>query len=147
MASSSARLGKARLPTRSGCGAGALWTARPSKRRALEIFEELGSTLYAQALAPSDATGRRPTHPSRLASLDPRQLQGLTRREAQILDLISQGLRNSEIATKLFLSTRTVDHHVSAVLTKLGVPSRAAAIAMARRTRAWPSSFPTGRSC
>jgi ATP/maltotriose-dependent transcriptional regulator MalT len=104
------------------------------KRRALEIFEELGSTLYAQALRRQMRVDgvRRIPRGSRPSTRD--NSQGLTRREAQILDLISQGLRNSEIATKLFLSTRTVDHHVSAVLTKLGVPSRAAAIAMATAT-------------
>jgi DNA-binding NarL/FixJ family response regulator len=58
---------------------------------------------------------------------------GLTRREAEILALLSEGLRNSAIAKRLFLSTKTVDHHVSAILTKLGVPSRAQAIATARR--------------
>jgi len=104
----------------------------PDKRRALEIFEALGSTQYAQALRRQmriDGVRRIPRG-ARPSTRD--NSQGLTRREAQILDLISQGLRNSEIATKLFLSTRTVDHHVSAVLTKLGVPSRAAAIAMAK---------------
>jgi DNA-binding NarL/FixJ family response regulator len=58
---------------------------------------------------------------------------GLTRREDEILKLLSEGMTNDEIATKLVLSTRTVDHHVSAVLTKLGVSSRGAAAAEARR--------------
>jgi DNA-binding NarL/FixJ family response regulator len=57
---------------------------------------------------------------------------GLTRREAEILALLSEGLRNSAIARRLFVSTKTVDHHVSAILTKLGVPSRAEAVAMTR---------------
>ena len=50
---------------------------------------------------------------------------GLTRREIEIAQLISDGLRNNEIAERLFLSPKTVDHHVSAVLSKLGVGSRA----------------------
>jgi DNA-binding NarL/FixJ family response regulator len=62
--------------------------------------------------------------------LDP---HGLTRREAEILQLLAKGLRNSAIARKLFLSTKTVDHHVSSILTKLGVPSRAEAAALARK--------------
>jgi DNA-binding NarL/FixJ family response regulator len=57
---------------------------------------------------------------------------GLTRREAEILALLSEGLRNAAIARRLFVSTKTVDHHVSAILAKLGVPSRAEAVAMAR---------------
>jgi DNA-binding CsgD family transcriptional regulator len=58
---------------------------------------------------------------------------GLTRREAQILALLSDGLRNSVIAKRLFLSTTTIDHHVSAILAKLGVQSRAEAVTPAWR--------------
>jgi DNA-binding CsgD family transcriptional regulator len=60
---------------------------------------------------------------------------GLTRRETEILALLSDGLRNAVIARRLFVSTKTVDHHVSAILTKLGVLSRAEAVAMARNAR------------
>jgi DNA-binding CsgD family transcriptional regulator len=49
---------------------------------------------------------------------------GLTRREIEIAELISDGLRNNEIAERLFLSPKTVDHHVSAILSKLGVKTR-----------------------
>lgn len=52
---------------------------------------------------------------------------GLTRREAQVADLVAKGHTNAEIAEELFLSVRTVDHHVSAVLAKLGVDNRRAA--------------------
>ena len=59
---------------------------------------------------------------------------GLTRREQEVLDLISAGLTNAEIARKLFISAKTVDHHVSAVLAKLGVPTRAAAAKWTAKT-------------
>lgn len=58
---------------------------------------------------------------------------GLTRRQAEVLELIVEGLRDAEIAERLFISTKTAGHHVSAILAKLGVNSRAAAIAEAHR--------------
>jgi DNA-binding CsgD family transcriptional regulator len=58
---------------------------------------------------------------------------GLTRREHEVLDLICAGRTNAEIAAALVISAKTVDHHVSAVLAKLGAPSRGAAAAHAQR--------------
>jgi DNA-binding CsgD family transcriptional regulator len=58
---------------------------------------------------------------------------GLTARELEVLALLTDGLRNNEIAARLFLSDKTVDHHVSAILRKLGVSSRMKAVAEAGR--------------
>ncbi len=58
---------------------------------------------------------------------------GLTRREHEVLDLIVDGHTNAEIAGQLFISAKTVDHHVSAVLAKLGAPSRNVAASEAVR--------------
>jgi DNA-binding NarL/FixJ family response regulator len=58
---------------------------------------------------------------------------GLTGRELEILRLIAQGMSNQEIATTLVLSEHTVHRHVANVLGKLGVSSRAAAVAQAAR--------------
>lgn len=52
---------------------------------------------------------------------------GLTPREQEVLALVSQGLTNAEIGEALVISSKTVDHHVSAVLAKLGVPDRRSA--------------------
>jgi len=58
---------------------------------------------------------------------------GLTRREQEILGMLRADLTNAEIAERLFISAKTVDHHVSSVLGKLGVQSRKAAAAHAAR--------------
>ncbi|GAA1592493.1 ATP-binding protein [Actinoplanes couchii] len=57
---------------------------------------------------------------------------GLTGRQAEVLRLLAEGLSNPEIAGRLVLSVRTVDAHVAAILAKLEVPTRRAAVAAAR---------------
>jgi DNA-binding CsgD family transcriptional regulator len=57
----------------------------------------------------------------------------LTARQQDVLVLLAEGLRNAEIAERLFVSRRTVDHHVSAILGKLGAGSRGEAVAAAQR--------------
>jgi DNA-binding NarL/FixJ family response regulator len=61
--------------------------------------------------------------------------RGLTAREQEILELLSQGQSNEEIAASLFISVRTVEHHVSAILGKLGTTTRKDAAKEARGLR------------
>jgi len=104
-----------------------------AQRVALEQFESLGAMPAAQQLRRRMRAGgaRRVPRGSRASTRQ--NAFGLTRREAQVLDLMRSGLRNSAIAKRLYLSTRTVDHHVSSVLAKLGASTRAEAVAIASR--------------
>jgi DNA-binding NarL/FixJ family response regulator len=52
---------------------------------------------------------------------------GLTERQTEVLTLLAEGLSNAEIADRLVVSERTAEHHVAAVLARLGVPGRRAA--------------------
>ncbi len=58
---------------------------------------------------------------------------GLTAREREVLALVAEGLSDREISRRLFISERTVGHHVSAILSKIGVSSRTAAARQAAR--------------
>jgi DNA-binding NarL/FixJ family response regulator len=60
---------------------------------------------------------------------------GLTARQLDVLALLTEGLTNAEIADRLVVSTRTVDHHVSAILTRLGASTRRDAVRMAADLR------------
>jgi pimeloyl-ACP methyl ester carboxylesterase/DNA-binding CsgD family transcriptional regulator len=59
-------------------------------------------------------------------------LDGLTVREREVLELVAQGLDNATIGARLYMSERTARNHVSAILAKLGINSRAQAIVRAR---------------
>jgi DNA-binding NarL/FixJ family response regulator len=57
---------------------------------------------------------------------------GLTQRQAQVLNLVEEGLSNMEIAARLCISPKTAEHHVSAIIARLGVASRRDAAVAAR---------------
>jgi DNA-binding NarL/FixJ family response regulator len=59
---------------------------------------------------------------------------GVTAREADVLQLIAEGLANKEIAARLYLSPRTVEKHVESLLRKTGARSRTQLLAIAGRT-------------
>ena len=104
-----------------------------SLRQALEICEQMGA-------APLAAILRRKLRASGVRGVTRgaqertrRNPQGLTNSELKVLALLVQGRRNAEIARRLFVSEKTVGHHVSAILGKLEVRSRGEAAAAAGR--------------
>jgi DNA-binding NarL/FixJ family response regulator len=98
----------------------------------LEILDRLGlPAVRAAVLRDRHARGLMvPRGPRASSRANP---SGLTTREAEVLALLAEGLSYAEVAQRLVLSPKTVSHHVSAVLRKLGEPSRTRAVATAQR--------------
>jgi DNA-binding NarL/FixJ family response regulator len=111
----------------------ALATDRPEVARA-EARAALDAFTGLQAARDADAAAALLRDLGVRAAV-PRPAAGpLTAREADVLDLLAHGLSNPEIAERLFISRRTVEHHVANVLAKLGLRSRAEAAAYAARS-------------
>jgi DNA-binding CsgD family transcriptional regulator len=102
-------------------------------REALEELQRLGAwpaaAIVARRLRERGARGV-PRGPRKATQ---QNVVGLTPRELEVLALLSDGLRNADIAERLFVSEKTVDHHVSAILRKLDARTRGEASAKALR--------------
>jgi len=97
---------------------------------ALEVFETLGATAVAskhreslrdQGVSVPRGKGQDTRH----------HAAGLTARQAEVLQLLDEGITDTEIANRLFVSPRTIHHHVSAILAKLDASTRKEAVAQA----------------
>ena len=109
-------------------------------RQALDICTDLGAVATARVVRRTmRAQGIRSIPVGRRAASRQHPF-GLTRREQEVLDLVSAGKTDAEIAAALVLSTKTVGHHVSAILAKLGVPTRRAAAEAARELSSPPAT-------
>jgi DNA-binding NarL/FixJ family response regulator len=114
----------------------ALTTERPEiaieeARAALAAFELLQAARHADAAAGLlRSLGVRVGSAPRAGAGDGR----LTKREAEVLELLGLGLTNPEIADRLYISRKTAEHHVSNILAKLGLRSRAEAAVFAVRS-------------
>ncbi|HEX6064186.1 MAG TPA: AAA family ATPase, partial [Longimicrobiales bacterium] len=101
-------------------------------REGFEVLHELGARSTAERLLRELRTrgvARIPRGPAPATRRNPAQL---TQKQVAVLELIVAGLSNNEIADRLFISTKTAAHHVSAVLAKLDARSRVEAAARAR---------------
>ena len=92
---------------------------RAHLRAAFDAFERLRASPWAErARRELRATGEMARR------RDPSTLDQLTPQELQIARFVARGLTNKEVAAQLFISPRTVDHHLRNVFTKLGITSR-----------------------
>jgi DNA-binding NarL/FixJ family response regulator len=95
----------------------------PALVEALEIARGLGAEPLTRRVADRmrELGLRVPSGPRRTTRENP---AGLAARQLEVLELITEGLTNAEIAERLVVSPRTAEHHVAAVLTKLGAATR-----------------------
>ena len=119
--------------------AAALWAARKapynqafalafsgqagSREKAAQIFRGLGAHAHANAAL---------RKPDQTTTEDQHGPDTLSRRQMDVLRCLAEGKTNAQVGEALFISPKTVDHHVSAILGKLGASNRGEAVAIAR---------------
>lgn len=103
---------------------------------ALAIYQRVDALGAQRAAALLKTMGHHVT----VTALPPQPLDVLSRREREVFELLALGLSNQAIATRLFISPKTAEHHVSSILGKLGLRSRAEVAAFAAAVVASPST-------
>jgi DNA-binding NarL/FixJ family response regulator len=102
-----------------------------AQSRGIGMLDMLGATSTADRIRLDlrrSGVAQLPPRPRSTTQANP---AGLTNRQLDVAKLVARGLTNAEIADRLFISPKTADHHVSAVLAKLGMPTRRTVIAQA----------------
>jgi NarL family two-component system response regulator YdfI len=110
---------------------------KDSGRKAL--FEAIRAAARGESLLPSAVIEKVVAH---LAEPRPVETARLSKREQEVLALLARGAANKEIAARLYISERTVKAHVTSIFNKLGVNSRAEAVAVALRGGLLPAEPP-----
>lgn len=103
-----------------------------SARTAVDTLDRLGADAIAAKIRRMLRADGIVSVPARRRATTREHPAGLTSRQEDVLRHMSNGLTNAELGAVLFISAKTVDHHVSAILTKLGVASRREAVRAAR---------------
>lgn len=103
-------------------------------REAITILDGLGAAAAVNVVRADMRRRGYSSIPRGVRSATREDRFGLTRRQREVLELLAEGLTNADIGKRLFLSERTVDNHVTAVLGKLGVESRREAVRLAAST-------------
>ncbi len=93
-------------------------------KNALEIFEGLGASAASQFIKQRMRESGIKSFPKGPRKSTRQNPNGLTSRQLEILNLIGKGLSNNEIGNQLFISPKTVDHHISSIFSKLNIHSR-----------------------
>lgn len=103
------------------------------KRKAISIMSELGADAVYEKLKQDMRNSGIKSIPRGIRKSTKENPALLTGRELDVLNLLQEGIQNKEIAGRLYISPKTVDHHISSILTKLDSSSRSKAVAEAVR--------------
>jgi DNA-binding NarL/FixJ family response regulator len=102
-------------------------------RTGLDVLDQLGADAVAAKVRKELRDRGEVSIPARKRQTTRSNAAGLTAREAEVLALLAEGLSNTELAGRLFISPKTVDHHVSSILSKLGAANRRQAADVGRQ--------------
>ena len=103
-----------------------------SARRGLDMLDRMGASAIADRVRSDLRAKGMKGVPTKRRGTTLSNPAGLTRRQVEVLQRLDDGLTNAELAAQLYLSAKTVDHHVSAILAKLDVANRREAVRRGR---------------
>ena len=98
------------------------------KRKAIAMMQELGANAVCEKLKMEMRASGIKSIPRGIRESTRSNVARLTERELDVLKLLKEGMQNKEIADRLFISAKTVDHHITSILFKLDVNSRVKAV-------------------